>query len=250
MKSLPWISAAILLLFFAPNANAQPGCAMSAPGTEVTKLRPVTGAPFSADIVMEKSDLLNDGTHLVVKRHGRIERDSAGRSRCELEDAHKTITVIEIIDPVAKLAIRLDPRKKFARVTHIPQTPQQTAPASTAAEKKPPQPATPNPRHKMENLDSREIEGIPVTGTRYTNITEAGEAGNNKPIVSTVESWYSTDLKLTLLLVNEDPRYGKTTDKLVNIQRNEPALAVFQIPDGYTVKDVYCRNGSCSYDSE
>jgi hypothetical protein len=102
----------------------------------------------------------------------------------------------------------------------------------------------------MENLDSREIEGIPVTGTRFTNITEAGEAGNDKPIVSTVESWYSTDLKLTLLLVNEDPRYGKTTDKLVNIQRNEPALAVFQIPDGYTVKDVYCRNGSCSYDSE
>ncbi|MBZ5504456.1 MAG: hypothetical protein LAO78_03115 [Acidobacteriia bacterium] len=251
MKALSWISASLFLLLFTTIANAQPGCGSSAPGTEITKLRPVAGAPFSADIVLENSHQLSDGTHLVVKRHGQVSRDSAGRSRCELEDAHKTITVIEIVDPVAKVAIRLDTRKKFATVTHIPQTPQQAAPASTAVvEKKPEKPAMPNPRYTMEKLDSREIDGIPVTGTRSTNITEAGEAGNDKPIVTTMEHWYSSDLKLTLLSIRDDPRGGKFIDKLVNIQRIEPDPSVFHIPDGYTVKDRYCRAGDCSYDSE
>ena len=251
MKSLPWVSAAILFLFLTPTANAQPGCGSSAPGTEVTKLRSVTGAPFSADIALENSHQMNDGTQLVVKKHGRVERDSAGRSRCELEDAHKTIAVIEIVDPVAKVAIRLDTRKKLATVTHIPQTPQQDAPTSTAVvEKKPERPATPNPRYTMEKLNSREIDGITVTGTRSTSITEAGEAGNDKPIITTMEYWYSSDLKLTLLSIRDDPRFGRSVDKLVNIQRIEPDPGVFHIPDGYTVKDLYCRAGNCSYVSE
>ena len=248
MKSLPWVFTA-LLLSLAPIANAQPGCGSSAPGTEIIRMRPVTGAPFTADIVLENSHQMSDGTNLVIKRHGRVERDSAGRSRCELEDTHNAITAIEILDPVAKVAIRLDTRNKLATVTHIPQTPQQAATVSTAVvEKKTEQ--KPNRRYTTEKLNNREIDGIPVTGARSTNITEAGEVGNDKPIITTMEYWYSSDLKLTLLSIRDDPRAGKFVDKLVNIQRIEPDPNVFHIPDGYTVKDLYCRNGHCSYDSE
>jgi hypothetical protein len=252
MKLLSWVSACIFLLFSAAIANAQPGCGISAPGTQVTKLRPVTGAPFSADIVWENTRVLNDGNRIVEERHGRIDRDSQGRSRCELEDARKTITVIEIVDPVAKVAIRLDPRNKLATVTHLPQTPPATAPSSQpVAEKKPEKlPAAPDPRHTMQTLSSRELEGLTVTGTRFTNIIEAQQEGNDKPITTSLEEWYSGDLKLTLLSIRDDPRNGKMVDKVFNIHTNEPEPAVFRIPDGYTVKDLYCRAGLCKYDSE
>lgn len=251
MKSLSWISASLFLLLFTTIVKAQPGCAISAPGTQVTKLRPVTGAPFSADIVWENTRVLNDGNRIVDERHGRIDRDSQGRSRCELEDARKTITVIEIVDPVAKIAIRLDPRKKLATVTHFPQTPQAAAPSSQpVAEKKPEKPPAADPRHTMQTLSSRELEGLTVTGTRFANIIEARQDGNDKPITTSLEEWYSGDLKLTLLSIRDDPRNGKMVDKLVNIHTNEPEPAVFRVPDGYTVKDLYCRAGLCKYDSE
>jgi hypothetical protein len=251
MKPLQWISAGLFLLFSAAIANAQPGCGISAPGTQVTKLRPVTGAPFSADIVWEYTRVLNDGNRIVEERHGRIDRDSQGRSRCELEDARKTITVIEIVDPVAKISIRLDPRKKLATVTHFPQTPQAVAPSSQpVAEKKPEKPPAADLRHTMQTLSSRELEGLTVTGTRFTNIIEAQQDGNDKPITTSLEEWYSGDLKLTLLSIRDDPRNGKMVDKVVNIHTNEPEPAVFRIPDSYTVKDLYCRAGLCSYDSE
>src|SRR5215467_7113719 len=79
MKSLTWVSACTFLLFSAALANAQPGCSVSAPGTQVTKLPPVTGAPFSADIVLEYKRVLGDGTRIANERHGRIDRDSQGR---------------------------------------------------------------------------------------------------------------------------------------------------------------------------
>jgi hypothetical protein len=251
MKSLLWVSACIFLLFSAAIANAQPGCSISAPGTQVTKLRPVTGAPFSADIVWEKTRELNDGTRIVDERHGRIDRDSQGRSHCELQDARKAITVIEIVDPVAKVAIRLDPRTKLATVTHRQMTPQAAGSQQPVAEVKPEKPpAAADPRHTSQTLSSRQIEGFTVTGTRSTNIVEARQDGNDKPITTSLEEWYSGDLKLTLLSIQDDPRYGKTVDKLVNIHTSEPEPAVFHIPDGYTAKDLYCRAGACIYDSE
>lgn len=260
MKPLSWVSACIFihLLFSAASANAQPGCAISAPGTQVTRLPPVAGAPFSADLVWENTRVLSDGNRIVDTRHGRIDRDAQGRSRCELEDAKKMITVIEIVDPVAKVHIRLDPRKKLATVTHVPQTRQAAAPSTSSlpvAEKKPEQPPAADRlavdhKHTTETLSSREIEGLTVTGTRFTNTIEARQEGNDKPITTSLEEWYSEELKLTVLSIRDDPRMGKTVDKLANIHTSEPEPAAFRIPDGYAVKDLYCRAGLCKYDSE
>jgi hypothetical protein len=82
------------------------------------------------------------------------------------------------------------------------------------------------------------------------NTIQAGQAGNERPITSVTEEWFSKDLKITLLYTNDDPRFAVTVNKVVNIHAGNPDPAVFHIPEGYTVKDVYCRDGVCKYDSE
>jgi hypothetical protein len=51
------------------------------------------------------------------------------------------------------------------------------------------------------------------------------------------ETWHSPELKITLLSVNDDPRTGKRTTEVTDLDRAEPDPSVFQVPEGYTVKD-------------
>jgi hypothetical protein len=87
-------------------------------------------------------------------------------------------------------------------------------------------------------MGDKAIDGIPVTGTRTTNTIPAGTIGNDKDIVITRETWYSPDLKLVLQTTQTDPRFGKTTYSLTNVERSEPDSTMFQIPAGYTVEKV------------
>jgi hypothetical protein len=86
------------------------------------------------------------------------------------------------------------------------------------------------------SLGTQTISGVSAEGTRATRTIPAGEIGNQKPIVITVEKWYSPDLQETVLIKRSDPRMGDTTFQLTNIQRAEPATTLFQVPADYTVK--------------
>ena len=81
------------------------------------------------------------------------------------------------------------------------------------------------------------IEGLTVEGTRTTVTYPEGFFGNDRPITSTSDTWYSRDLNLTVLSETDDPRQGKSVTKLTNISRDEPDPALFQIPSDYTVED-------------
>jgi len=88
---------------------------------------------------------------------------------------------------------------------------------------------------KTDSLCSRTIEGISAMCIKTTTTIPAGTIGNDKDLVITRESWYSTDLKLVIQSIQSDPRFGETTYSLTNIQRNEPDPALFRVPDGYTI---------------
>jgi hypothetical protein len=90
---------------------------------------------------------------------------------------------------------------------------------------------------KTEALGSKYIEGVNATGTRTTRIIDAGSVGNDKPIVSVSETWFSPELKMTVLTETDDGQSGHTTMKLINIVRTEPMAQLFQVPSDYTVKD-------------
>jgi hypothetical protein len=86
-------------------------------------------------------------------------------------------------------------------------------------------------------LGTKIIEGFSAMGTRMTRTINAGTIGNDRPIVSIIDTWTSAELKTTVLMESDDGQAGHSTMKLVNIVRREPNAALFQIPPDYTLKE-------------
>jgi hypothetical protein len=91
----------------------------------------VTGAPYSAETVVEGTQTLADGNRIVRKTTGRVYRDSEGRIRREEEGQAYSLrtpngmmstvgrTTISIVDPVAGYSYSLDPERRIAWRTSI-----------------------------------------------------------------------------------------------------------------------------------
>jgi TonB family protein len=88
-----------------------------------------------------------------------------------------------------------------------------------------------------EQLGKRKIEGVECEGTRAVTIMPAGAIGNERPIETVYETWYSPELQMTILSRRSDPRFGESTYQVTNIIRSEPFAALFQIPSEYTIID-------------
>jgi hypothetical protein len=90
---------------------------------------------------------------------------------------------------------------------------------------------------KKESLGKQTIDGIEAEGTRITHTIPAGEIGNEQPINTVHETWYSPELQAIVMSKSSDPRSGETVYRLTNIVRDEPARSLFEVPSDYTVKD-------------
>jgi hypothetical protein len=88
-----------------------------------------------------------------------------------------------------------------------------------------------------ESLGTQTIEGVVANGQRVTVTIQAGKIGNERPIVTVNERWYSPELQTLVFSKNSDPRLGETTYRLTNIDRNEPDPSLFQVPADYTVEE-------------
>jgi hypothetical protein len=90
---------------------------------------------------------------------------------------------------------------------------------------------------KTESLGKQTIEGIEAEGTRSTVILAAGSIGNELPISSVTERWYSAELQTVVMSKRSDPRFGETVYRLTNIQRGEQPASLFEVPSDYTVSE-------------
>jgi len=88
-----------------------------------------------------------------------------------------------------------------------------------------------------ESLPPKTIEGLYAEGTRSTRTTPAGYEGNDHDIVVVTENWYSPDIGIQLHRTIDDPRNGKTTVEVTDIQQTAPDPALFKLPDGYQIRD-------------
>ena len=93
-------------------------------------------------------------------------------------------------------------------------------------------------KRSTEDLGTRVIEGFTVTGTRTSFTIPAGRIGNDKPMVTTSETWFSDDLKMVLLSTSESPESGKHVHKIVNIHIGDPDPLLFQVPADFTVRET------------
>jgi hypothetical protein len=89
----------------------------------------------------------------------------------------------------------------------------------------------------QEQLGTQTIEGVAAEGTRVTFTIPAGKIGNDRPIVTVNERWYSQELQTVVMSKNSDPRMGETTYRLTNIDRSEPDPSLFQVPPDYTIQE-------------
>ena len=81
-----------------------------------------------------------------------------------------------------------------------------------------------------EDLGTRNLEGLGCTGTRQTITIPAGAVGNEKPILIVTETWVAPAIGTVMESTTDDPRYGKTTYQLTNVQTSEPARSLFEPP--------------------
>ena len=208
-------------------------------GSGSFRMHGIEGNPFSADVINLHTNVLADGNRIDQETHGKMYRDSQGKTRNEIElplPTGEKHLHISIFDPVQQVSIFIDPIRKTAQIHHLG-----NPPGSLSV---PPHPAPAQPQersqmtHSRENLGHTMIEGFDAIGNRFTNTTVANAIGNAQPLVNVMESWRSTELNVDLLSKSSDPQRGENVRKLVNIQRSEPDPALFQVPPDYAVTDM------------
>lgn len=201
----------------------------------------VTGAPFTATYSQEVTQTLADGNHIQRTTTGVLGRDISGRTRRDMTlpaigewaTSGKTPPhVILINDPVAGSDYVLEPDRKTARKMTL---------VSKLGDSGggPPPPFARERQNESTTvaLGTQIVNGVSAQGSRTTRTIPAGTIGNERPIVITVERWYSPDLQMNVLIRRSDPRTGDNVFQLTNIVREAPDASLFQVPSDYTVKE-------------
>jgi hypothetical protein len=195
-------------------------------------LRAIAGAPFSADVEKEFTKVQPDGSQVPMITHGKMFRDSAGRTRSEMEILSSTSAqprrVVTIVDPVQHLAMVLDPQAGTATVSPLPAASAVEQPAKINAERVS---AKALAIRGAEDMGASSMDGFRVTGTRITRLTEDSEN-------MVMETWFSPELKIELYARTAGPRIGETVTRLQNIVAEEPDGSLFEVPADYTVKNI------------
>lgn len=225
----------------------------------------VKGQPYSADEIHETDQVLADGTRIHNEIKTTVYRDSRGRVRRESpgqimiwDSAAGTSYILNQSSQTAQkmqmavnYVIKKDgpPEEGTFRTFHFNNDgntgsamSQQMiivkgmAAAQAAADAKAQLRKLPAQDARKETLPAQIMEGVNCEGVRLTNTIEAGAIGNDRPIQTTEERWYSPDLQVNLLVRKTDPRTGEDTVRLTNVRRIEPDPALFTVPPGYQVK--------------
>jgi hypothetical protein len=220
----------------------------------------VKGAPYSAQSMSETVQVLAGGNRITNTNNTILHRDSQGRERREDSSG-----AVSISDPVEGFTYTLRPESKTAIKNFLPR--RASDDAKKAAARKldmesimkaevptirmhstgggipvgvgviiPDNSSTADPM--VENLGTQMFDGISAEGTRRTTTMPVGQIGNEQPIVTVSERWYSPDLQMVVMSSRSDPRSGTNIYKLTNINRSEPPPTLFQIPPDYTVTDL------------
>ena len=158
------------------------------------------GAPYSLVQETHRSSTLADGTHIEeTSRTAHMYRDSEGRTRMEVytsmphgSERAPELAFVTIIDPVAGKSYSLNPHTLTSTETGFPfrgtMSPSAATPALlpgsvVVSQAQPAFTAESMPQVTHESLGPQEMDGVTVTGTRFTQTFRVGSIGNDRPIV-------------------------------------------------------------------
>lgn len=193
------------------------------------QVSPRTGCPLSADIEITRTQTLADGTHVQTKSKILVYRDSLGRVRFDnYGPAQQAPSFIQLFDPVEQVQYFIQPQFATASRSKWTGPPPYRGVGSTSP---------PAPKPTVERLEPQQMEGLLATGSRITRTIPAGAEGNDRALTIVHETWFSSDMGITLLEKGSDPRSGDVEKRMTNLERAEPDAALFQVPADYTIKD-------------
>jgi len=205
---------------------------------------PVVGLPFTADESVRTVQHLANGMSLNHQMKGHLYRSADGVDRIETTvdstDPAKpgSTTMVYIVDRAKHTATLLNSTLKTATVTRLP--PNATVAVSFLAQPRTPGAASTQALKPEDitttDLGKRTQEMMPLVGRRVTGTIPAGKVGNDQPILITTDVWFAPQLKLIVNQVEQNPLVGERIVELTNIRSVEPDPKLFEIPDGYTVK--------------
>jgi hypothetical protein len=236
MRIRKWlcILAVLQTCFIAPSLVAQ-GNAM-------------TGEPYTATLKTTRVQILANGTKITQETIRKEARDSAGRTyretRQQLPDqANDEIVNVFVFDPTNRTTTIWNSRSKQGSIIHAPAARGSIHSDLAAVPSPPPIAQSPqvnsNPVPQIESLGTQEIGGVVAEGRRVTRVIPVGKQGNDQPITITNEVWDSPEFKFVVRQIQNDPRTGTSTTELTEFQQGEPDPALFQVPEGYKMREQF-----------
>lgn len=214
-----------------------------------------TANPFTAEY-RTTSTSTEAGVPKTVIQQEKVARDSRGRIRFEKHgirqppDGRKTVTLetaegirftvtreefgtlIDIFDCASGTSIVFQPGLRIATVR------EDQSPAPTEQRKRAySAPYIPGPDVKIppnmvvEQLGTREIQGVSARGVRTTTLgTESDGDWSGKPVWET-ELWVSDALVAQMIKIDKDERTGRESrSELIEVKREEPDPGLFELP--------------------
>jgi hypothetical protein len=250
MKRIPFLLLSILLIL--PNAVS---LAQTPQSSARQPQRPPDGgtrevlisilipskanAPFTATVNTEWIRQLPDGSAITLKNHRAIARDAAGRifqeRRALVPDeakANSGVTQIEISDPVLHELYICIPQEHTCQLEEF--SPRESAPYGSPGKLHLAQGAS----SESEDLGKQSIGGVETAGTRETTVIPANTIGNNSPLISKREFWYSPQLGVNLISKLQHPLSGTQNFEVSDITLGEPDAKLFEVPSGSRILDL------------
>ncbi len=208
----------------------------------------MTGMPYTATRKTTHIQKLADGTTITGENTAKEAGDSNGRTyhenRMELPSGateQAPLIFVNVFDPVNRVTMNWNTNSKQVTVFHMrdPGEVRQVQQPTPVPQAQPPAVKVAQTKPEIEDLGVKTIGGLEAKGTRVTRVIPAGREGNDRPMTITNETWVSPDLRITVASSSDDPRTGSTTMELTNLDRGEPDPGLFQVPEGYTVKENF-----------
>lgn len=217
---------------------------------EPTALASVAGAPFSGVRSQQSARNFVDGNRIDRGGSVRLFRDGLGRTRVERETPAEVLAAnprmepvqITINDAVSGERYVLHPQTKTAMVF------KGGAPHAMPLASQPPDLFVTFARHlfgandpgwsKPVSLGEKSIDGVRAVGSRSQYTIPIGLIDNEKPILLTVEQWFSPELGMLVQKSARASLGGEFRFEVENIVKGEPDPALFSIPADYSRAEV------------
>ena len=202
---------------------------------------PKAGAPFSLTLATEWTRPLASGGTFSLVNERKIARDAAGRIYQERwilvpkgSAIKSQMNVFQITDPEMHTWYNCEPATKVCELLKYRLTTEDTYLPGTGASG--PLPDGHGSR-LHEDLGTNTVEGVETHGYRETLTLNPGVMGNDVPMVTTREFWWSPELALNLVSIVDSPQAGNQAFTVKGLSTSPPEPALFVVPDDYKILD-------------